>query len=278
MNNVKVKPMPKVVLDGNEMPSQALAKYVPEGHSPRIYLQLVTHLLGVDSQGNPRPAEDLLIFLAAARRTGLDPIAKQIYPVYRWDSRLGKEKMTIQAGIDGLRAVAERSKLYAGSDDAQFVTESIYNPITGQEDKDLVARIVIYKINSKTGERMPITASARFRAYAQKGKKKDGTEYYMGMWANDLRYNQLAKCAEALALRKGFPNDLAGIYSEEEMAQATPLADLPAPTPKVEEGKKYGGDDGHGNSDKPEITDLAKMPTLSEMRKEISSDKENVKS
>lgn len=269
MNNVKVKPMPKVVLDGNEMPSQALAKYVPEGHSPRIYLQLVTHLLGVDSQGNPRPAEDLLIFLAAARRTGLDPIAKQIYPVYRWDSRLGKEKMTIQAGIDGLRAVAERSKLYAGSDDAQFVTESIYNPITGQEDKDLVARIVIYKINSKTGERMPITASARFRAYAQKGKKKDGTEYYMGMWANDLRYNQLAKCAEALALRKGFPNDLAGIYSEEEMAQATPLADLPAPTPKLPDVKDPapGKVIPVGESVEPPIT--TPLTQLSDLRKEI---------
>lgn len=211
-------------------PAAALTKYVPKGHSPKLYIEMTKHIMGVDQRGNARPFEDLLIFLMTSKRTGLDPLAKQIYPVYRWNSKQGKETMTIQAGIDGLRATAERSTLYAGSDDAVFVDEEPKN--VEDRVRPRIATVTVYKINKITGERMPITASARWSEYAQKAKKKDGSEYFTGMWST-MPYNQLAKCAEALALRKAFPNDLGGVYAAEEMDQAQPLADLPAPTRKV---------------------------------------------
>lgn len=193
-----------------------LLTLIPRGHSPKLYLDLVkTQIMGVDAKGNARPDDDLLLFLYVAKRTGLDPLTKQIYAIYRWDSRLGKEKMTIQASIDGMRLVAQRTKGYAGQDDVIFDDETKKYPTK--------ATVTVYKQMAK--ERVPFTASARWGEYVQ----TNAQGLPMVMWGK-MPYLMLGKCAEALALRKAFPNELSGIYTAEEMSQsASPLADLAAP-------------------------------------------------
>lgn len=207
-----------------------ITKIAPEGIDPHTYYNLISNqVMGTDARGNPRPVEDILFFLQTAQKLGLDPSLRQIYPVYRWDGRLGRERMVIQTGIDGLRLVAQRSKQYGGQDDIVFKVEDIFNPITGETIKQLVAVATVYKIVGNT--RMPVSASARWHEYAQKAKRKDGTEYYIGMWES-MPYNQLAKCAEALVLRKGFPQDLSGIYITEEMEKDRQIKGLELPVPK----------------------------------------------
>jgi hypothetical protein len=67
------------------------------------------------------------------------------------------------------------------------------------------------------GSDEPTVGVALYREYVQ--RKKDGTPNRM--WAT-MPAAMLAKCAEALALRKAFPQELAGIYSDAEMEQAEP--------------------------------------------------------
>jgi hypothetical protein len=67
--------------------------------------------------------DELKLFLYTAKRTGLDPLTKQVHFVKRWDSKQRKEVGTIQTGIDGYRAIAERTGTLAGIEDATFDDE-----------------------------------------------------------------------------------------------------------------------------------------------------------
>ncbi|NLG52208.1 MAG: phage recombination protein Bet [Chloroflexi bacterium] len=211
----------------SEKQESVLMKYIPEDQpSPRAWVELIrTHVLGVDSRGNPRPFDDLLLFLSACKRTQLDPLSRQIYAVYRWDSRLRRERMTIQISIDGMRLIAQRSGLYGGQDDALFIPED------ESEEYPTKATVTVYRLNPITGERMPVTASARWSEYAP--RDRDGK--LMGLWSR-MPYLMLAKVAEALALRKAFPQELSGLYTTEEMTQADPAGglNLPEPDPQAE--------------------------------------------
>jgi phage recombination protein Bet len=147
---------------------------------------------------------DLAVFFHHCVRTGLDPVAGQIRMIGRWDGRAQREKYTIQTGIDGYRLIAERTGAYAGSDESW---------VESDKGHPLSATVTVHKVVA--GQIRPFTATAHWAEYCQ--TTKDGK--LMGLWAK-MPHRMLAKCAEALALRKAFPQDLAGVYTDEEMSQA----------------------------------------------------------
>lgn len=147
------------------------------------------------------PKPDLAVFLHFCQRTGLDPFARQIYMIGRGG------KYTIQASIDGLRIVAQRSGNYGGQTMVEWCgTDGIWKDVWLESTPPVAARVGIYYKDSAN----PTWASAKFDSY------NTGSPIWKKM--PDL---MIAKCAEALALRKAFPNDLSGIYSDDEMEQAT---------------------------------------------------------
>jgi hypothetical protein len=67
----------------------------------------------------------------------------------------------------------------------------------------------------RTDFKEPCWGVARFASYAQ--KKKDGSpDPHVGGMSDVM----IAKCAEALGLRKAFPQELSGLYTSDEMDQA----------------------------------------------------------
>lgn len=159
---------------------------------------------GIVPEGTPKEMVD--VFAGFCREKNLSPVQRQVHLVRRGN------KFTIQTGIDGFRTLAERTEKYAGSDDYLFdegLTE--FQMIKEGRNKPITATATIHKL-LPNGQIFPSKATARW------------DEYYPGeqlgfMWKK-MPFLMLGKCAEALALRKAFPEALSGVYADEEMQQA----------------------------------------------------------
>jgi phage recombination protein Bet len=161
----------------------------------------------IKSQIAPKATDsELQLFLYQAKRTGLDPLTRQIYAIHRWNSLQGKEVMTIQTSIDGFRVIAERSGDYAGQDEPLFSYD---------ENKKLQSvKVTVYRFRGEV--RYPAAVGVAFwNEYVQTNKEGKPT----GLWVK-MPHTMLSKVAEALALRKAYPQDLSGLYTSEEMQQA----------------------------------------------------------
>jgi len=148
---------------------------------------------------------ELKLFLHQCARTGLDPLSRQIHFIKRWNAKANKDEGAIQTGIDGYRVIADRTGEYAGSDDAVFAKMN-----SGEKYPEF-ATVTVWKMVA--GQRCSFAATARWSEYYPGDDHK-------GFFWRKMPYGQLAKCAEALALRKAFPQQLSGIYTNEEMDQA----------------------------------------------------------
>lgn len=154
--------------------------------------------------------DEFRIFVEVCQRRHVDPFSKMVYLVKRWNSQTRQEEMALQSSIDYFRLTAERNGKYAGQVGPEWCgQDGVWKDVWLAKDPPRAARVGVLRSDFKE----PLYAVALWDSYVQ--KKKDGTVTHFWAAMGPL---MLGKCAEALAIRRAFPEDLAGLYTSDEMA------------------------------------------------------------
>jgi phage recombination protein Bet len=223
--------------------SNVVALQTPSPLRPRDYdpsqLALIRRTVAADTT-----PDEFNMFIEIAKRAGLDPFRKQLYCIVYSKDDEKKRKVTFITGIDGFRAVAARNRDYRPDDQEPII---VTDPDAKDPDTNplgiVKATVKAYKM-APSGEWFAVSGTAYWSEFCplkdewawndEKGKRLPTGRVTLDPKSNWFKMGRvmICKCAEAQALRKGWPEDLSGIYSPEEMER--PMLDV-TPTDAIEQ-------------------------------------------
>jgi phage recombination protein Bet len=191
----------------------ALASVQPDSMQPFFTPEQERMILSSFLGGASKQEAAVLMEVARVRR--LNPLLRQIHFVKRYDSQKREEVWSYQTSIDGLRTIAERTGRYQGQTKAEWCgQDGVWRDVWLSAEPPAAARVGVFK----QGFAEPCYGVAKWTAFVQ--TKRDGSVTHFWGRMGDL---MLAKCAEALAIRKAFPEDTSGLYTDDEMPEHAEL-------------------------------------------------------
>lgn len=198
-------------------PIAAIAN-LPSLYNPKD-LALIRRTVAIDTND-----DEFSLFIHWARSLRLDPLRRQVHAFVFNKHDAKKRRLTLVTSIEGMRAIAARTGNYRPDEnEPTFITDaSLKSDINPAGLVSCSVRVWQFAHNSW----FPITGTARWDEFAPLKtiwvdnqptdiKALDRS----GRWG-DMPYLMLAKCAEAQAIRKGWPEDLSNTFVGEEVDHA----------------------------------------------------------
>ena len=139
---------------------------------------------------------EIKMFAELCKSTGLNPYKKEVWFV----KAAGRAQ--IMTGINGFRAIANSHADYDGTEIGLISSEGDYKTAAYPKDDYIGAWAKCYRKDRK----IPAEGIAMLADYDKK----------FGNWKS-MRRVMILKCAESVALRSAFPQQLNGLYTAEEM-------------------------------------------------------------
>ncbi len=204
-------------------------------------MQLIRETVAADCT-----AAEFDLYMAAAQSYGLDPFRRQIIPLVFNKTDQRKRRMALVVARDGLRVIASRCGDYRpASEPAEIGYDE--KLVSDNNPKGIVSATVLLWKQDNKGDWYPVIGIAHWDEFAPLTFTPDAYEYVDRgeVWADSGKPKKarvlkkdvvktldrdgnwgrmpvlmITKCAEAQALRAGWPDQFGGLYAEEEMDQA----------------------------------------------------------
>ncbi len=165
-------------------------------------------------------------FVVVAIQCGLDPMRRQITPLVLNADDLERRRLICWATIDGLRVIAARQGDYRPMETAPLI-ERDEQRIDPDANPLGITRAEVRAWKGEGDVWHPVVGEAWWDEYAPLrdewatneagARAPTGKRLLEPSWRRMGRV-MIAKCAEAQALRRGWPDVLSGLYGEEELA------------------------------------------------------------